>query len=83
VTPTVITVGKAPSVSAEGIAEGRVVFDKLECFKCHGPAGRGDGTSAPTLKDDWDAPIRAVGFVLMLVLLVVKPTGLTGIKGYE
>jgi branched-chain amino acid transport system permease protein len=24
-----------------------------------------------------------VGFVLMLVLLVVKPTGLTGIKGYE
>lgn len=24
-----------------------------------------------------------VGFVLMLILLVVKPTGLTGIKGYE
>jgi branched-chain amino acid transport system permease protein len=24
-----------------------------------------------------------VGFVLMLVLLIVKPTGLTGIKGYE
>jgi branched-chain amino acid transport system permease protein len=24
-----------------------------------------------------------VGFVLMLALLVVKPTGLTGIKGYE
>jgi branched-chain amino acid transport system permease protein len=24
-----------------------------------------------------------VGFLLMLVLLVVKPTGLTGIKGYE
>ena len=24
-----------------------------------------------------------VGFALMLVLLVVKPTGLTGIKGYE
>jgi branched-chain amino acid transport system permease protein len=24
-----------------------------------------------------------VGFVLMLVLLVVKPTGLTGVKGYE
>jgi branched-chain amino acid transport system permease protein len=24
-----------------------------------------------------------VGFVLMLILLVVRPTGLTGIKGYE
>ena len=24
-----------------------------------------------------------VGFLLMLVLLVVKPTGLVGIKGYE
>ena len=24
-----------------------------------------------------------VGFLLMLVLLVVRPTGLTGIKGYE
>ena len=24
-----------------------------------------------------------VGFLLMLVLLVIKPTGLTGIKGYE
>ena len=24
-----------------------------------------------------------VGFLLMLILLVVKPTGLTGIKGYE
>ena len=24
-----------------------------------------------------------VGFVLMLILLVVKPTGLTGVKGFE
>jgi branched-chain amino acid transport system permease protein len=24
-----------------------------------------------------------VGFALMLVLLLVRPTGLTGIKGYE
>jgi branched-chain amino acid transport system permease protein len=24
-----------------------------------------------------------VGFLLMLLLLVVKPTGLTGIKGFE
>ena len=27
--------------------------------KCHGTLGRGDGPSAPTLKDDWGHPIRA------------------------
>ena len=27
-------------------------------MKCHGNLGRGDGPSAPTLKDDWDHPIR-------------------------
>ncbi|MBI3081971.1 MAG: cytochrome c, partial [Gemmatimonadetes bacterium] len=35
------------------------VFEKLECFKCHGELGRGDGQSAPTLTDDWDQPIHA------------------------
>jgi DMSO reductase family type II enzyme heme b subunit len=58
-TPTPITVGRAPGSSEAGIAEGREVFRQLECFKCHGQAGRGDGTSAPTLTDDWDHPARA------------------------
>jgi DMSO reductase family type II enzyme heme b subunit len=52
-----IEVGKAPGGS--GVEEGRAVFQKLECFKCHGAAGRGDGKSAPTLKDDYGNPIRA------------------------
>lgn len=51
-----ITIGKAPS---SNIDDGRATFRKLECFKCHGQQGRGDGTSAPTLKDDYGAPIRA------------------------
>ena len=58
--PAAIEIGKAPSSPAEGIAAGRAAYQKLECFKCHGDAGRGDGTSAPTLTDDWDHPIRAV-----------------------
>ncbi len=57
--PKPITAGKAPAASAEAIAKGRAAFEKLECFKCHGQQGRGDGTSAPTLKDDFDRPIRA------------------------
>ena len=51
-----IAIGKPPSGS--GVEEGRAVFQKLECFKCHGAAGRADGKSAPTLKDDYGNPIR-------------------------
>lgn len=57
--PTPIEIGSAPGSSTEAIAEGREVYTKLECFKCHGQAGRGDGTSAPTLTDDWEQPILA------------------------
>jgi mono/diheme cytochrome c family protein len=57
--PTPIEIGKPPGSTAEAIAEGREVYTKLECFKCHGQAGRGDGTSAPTLTDDWEQPIFA------------------------
>ena len=51
-----IAIGSAPSGS--GVDEGKAVFQKLECFKCHGMAGRADGKSAPTLKDDYGNPIR-------------------------
>lgn len=59
VTPEPLDFGRAPSSNAEGIEEGARIYNELECFKCHGDAGRGDGTSAPTLTDDWDFPIRA------------------------
>ncbi len=57
--PEPLSLGRAPGASAEGIEEGARVYRELECFKCHGNAGRGDGPSAPTLTDDWDHPIRA------------------------
>ena len=57
--PRSITVeGKVP-YSEESVAEGRQLYKTLECGKCHGQEGRGDGPSAPTLKDDWGFPIRA------------------------
>ncbi len=58
-TATAVTLGGAPGSSTESIAAGKAAYEKLECFKCHGQAARGDGTSAPTLKDDWGHPIRA------------------------
>lgn len=57
--PTPLSIGRAPSGGASVVAAGRAVYEKLECFKCHGEHGRGDGTSAPTLTDDDDFPIRA------------------------
>jgi DMSO reductase family type II enzyme heme b subunit len=56
---TPVQFGNAPGSSDAAIADGRATYQKLECFKCHGQHGRGDGTSAPTLTDDWDHPIRA------------------------
>src|SRR5690606_16336697 len=49
---------RAPHASEDAIEEGRRLFDQLECWKCHGRTGRGDGQSAPTQTDDNDMPIR-------------------------
>lgn len=57
--PKPLDFGKAPSASAQGLVEGRKTFEKLECFKCHGMQGRGEGKSSPTLKDDAGFAIRA------------------------
>ncbi len=57
--PQVLDFGRAPGGGAAAIADGKEQFVKVGCVKCHGDNGRGNGKSAPTLKDDWDFPIRA------------------------
>jgi mono/diheme cytochrome c family protein len=57
--PEPVEIGSSPDASDEGLAEGRRLYEKVECWKCHGQAGRGDGPSAPTLEDDQDYAIRA------------------------
>lgn len=49
---------KEVASSTESLARGKEMFEAIECNKCHGKAGRGDGPSAPELKDDWGNPIR-------------------------
>ncbi len=56
--PTALTIPKAPSFSTESAEKGKQVYVEIGCGACHGELGRGDGTSAPTLKDDWDHSIR-------------------------
>ena len=48
----------------ESILHGRELFQRMECWKCHGPAGHGDGPSASTLMDSKDNPIRPYNFAI-------------------
>src|SRR5882757_9268014 len=56
-----IAFGSAPSggTGADALKVGRQFYDSIGCRKCHGDQGRGDGPSAPTLKDDAGHPIFA------------------------
>jgi cytochrome c oxidase cbb3-type subunit 2 len=59
---TPIQVPPEPEVTAERIKAGRAVFDRVQCWKCHGVTGRGNGPSASTLTDDLGAPIKPYNF---------------------
>lgn len=60
--PTPITIPPETPATIESILRGRETFQRLECWKCHGPAGHGDGPSASTLTDSKDNPIRPYNF---------------------
>jgi len=53
-----ITIPEPPPYSAQSAQLGREVYERMECFLCHGDQGRGDGPSAPTLEDDAGRHIR-------------------------
>jgi mono/diheme cytochrome c family protein len=59
---TPIVIPPEPPVTADRIRQGRVLFQKLECWKCHGVTGRGNGPSADTLVDDDNHPIKPFNF---------------------
>ena len=57
-----ITVPAETPISVQSIKHGQELFQKLECWKCHGQEGRGDGPSASTLTDSNEQPIRPYDF---------------------
>lgn len=57
-----IPVGKEPAQTAATLAEGQQLYAKMQCAKCHGDTGKGDGPSANTLKDSWEYPIKVRDF---------------------
>jgi mono/diheme cytochrome c family protein len=50
------------AITIESILHGRELFQKLECWKCHGPEGHADGPSAATLTDSKGNPILPFNF---------------------
>jgi DMSO reductase family type II enzyme heme b subunit len=60
--PTAMEIPTAPKFNPENVDAGRKLFEANKCFDCHGQKGFGDGESAPTLTDDWGAPIRPADF---------------------
>ena len=59
---TPIVIPPEPQPTADRIRAGQVLFQKMECWKCHGVTGRGNGPSADTLTDDQNRPIKPFNF---------------------
>jgi mono/diheme cytochrome c family protein len=56
--PAPVELPAPPAPAKDADTAGRTVYEESGCLRCHGNKGRGDGQSAPTLKDDWGHPIR-------------------------
>lgn len=59
-----IVIPTPPPMSPERVARGGQLYKDAECLACHGESGRGDGPSAPTLKDASELPIKATDLTL-------------------
>jgi mono/diheme cytochrome c family protein len=46
----------------ESITRGGKIYERMECWKCHGKDGSGNGPSATTLTDNKDRPIVPYDF---------------------
>lgn len=53
----VVPVPPPPPADAGAVSRGRRVYERMRCGECHGPEGRGDGPSTPTLRDDRGRPV--------------------------
>lgn len=57
-----IEIPNEPAVTPERVQNGQAIFKRVECWKCHGTEGRGNGPSADTLTDDSGHPIKPFNF---------------------
>jgi cytochrome c oxidase cbb3-type subunit 2 len=57
--PQLLTIPEVPTDFATLRSRGGELFKTLSCNACHGDTGKGDGPSAPSLKDNWNNPTKA------------------------
>ena len=57
-----IQIPAEPPVTMDSIQRGRELFQKVQCWRCHGSQGHGDGEAANTLTDSKDRPIHPYDF---------------------
>jgi mono/diheme cytochrome c family protein len=57
-----IAIPPQPAFTPELVKKGQDLYGKMGCANCHGDTGKGDGSSAPTLRDDWGFPITPRDF---------------------
>lgn len=81
-----LSIPEAPPMTPELVEAGRQAYAELRCAQCHGPEGRGDGPSAPTLRDSQGNPFPAADFTYGIYKSGGEPrdlyrTFLTGMAG--
>lgn len=59
--PVIAIPTETPATPAS-VERGKAVFQKMECWKCHGQTGRGNGPAAATLVDTKGNPITPYDF---------------------
>src|ERR1700736_3002644 len=57
-----IQIPPEPAITPERVKAGQEVFNRVQCWKCDGVEGRGNGPSASTLTDDQSRPIAPYNF---------------------
>ena len=57
-----VEIGHPPLPDEAMLEAGKGVYAKMQCAKCHGPTGQGDGETANELKDDNGLPIKPRNF---------------------
>jgi mono/diheme cytochrome c family protein len=56
--PRPLAAGLQSVATPESVQRGASVYGKLQCDKCHGTDGRGNGATATEFEDDWRQPLR-------------------------
>ncbi len=59
---TPIVIPPEPPNDEASVKRGKSIWKNNQCEKCHGPEGKGNGASAPTLRDDWGFPDQPFNF---------------------